>query len=342
MAAVLDEITLSTEAMYPDLNMSVLSRTSAYARMLQDRAVTDEEGDPIDIRVRYKRNIGGSYTAYQVLNTDPVEQFAKGSVQWRNLYVNVSASEQDLVNNAGVNIEMLMAMDSMSDFEPRSRKAIFNLFGKKMAGAIEDMQEILADKLYGTDNAAVDPHGIQTVTSTSESYGGISVSELGTFNYTGIFSSANDNIWQSRRLNAASAPVQLDMIGQGCDDASRGGADRVEMVFMPLDHYQNIELQLEGQKTRPNDRLSEIGFANSITWVSKGVTFVADDYCPSNTIFGVNFNHPRLYIHPALNFHFTGFSKPHNQRAIVGQLLVQIQLYCDDRAKLFRIDSVTS
>lgn len=342
MAAVLEELTISTEAMYPDLNMSVLSRSSAFARTLQERAVIDEEGSPIDVRVRYKRNIGGPYVAYQVLNVDPTEQFAKGSIQWRDLYVNVTASETDIVENAGMNIEDFMSMDSMGDFEPRSRKAIFNLFGKKMAGAIEDMQELLAGMFYGTDNTAIMPHGIETITSTSESYAGISVSELGPFAYTGIFSGLNDNIWQSRRLDASDAPIQLDMIGQGSDDASRGGADRVEMVFMPLDHYNNVELQLDGQKTRPNDSLNNIGFTNNIEWISKGLTFVGDDYCPANTVFGINFEHLKLYIHPALRFHFTGFSKPHNQRAIVGQLLVKLQMYCDDRAKLFRIDNVTA
>jgi len=287
MAAVLDEITISTEAMYPDLNMSVLSRQSAFTRELQDSAVTDEDGSPIEVRVRYKRNPGFAYGGYDVLPTDPEEQFAKGSLQWRNLGVSVTVDEDTLVENASLNIKDLLSLTSIKDLPARGRKTIFNLFGKKMAGAIEDFQELFANVMWGNTVGPKFPHSIQTIIDNAGSYAGMSVSELQTFDYLGILSGVYDNIWSCRNYNAANAPFQLDFVGSACDDASRGGADRVSRVYMPLAIYQNAELQLEGQKVR-DDKLANIGFQDNVRWTSKGITFVADDFCPANTIYGVD------------------------------------------------------
>ena len=138
----------------------------------------------------------------------------------------------------------------------------------------------------------------------------------------------------------ASASITLDELANGLNDANQGGADSVDCIFCPLDIYSSLELQLEGQRTRVNADMADIGFRQNIEWVSFGATIYPDPYCEANTVYGINKNHTRMYIHPALNMEFSGFKEPTDQAAITGQLKLKTQMACDDRAKNFKLTNV--
>lgn len=342
MAAVLDQITIATLAMHGDLNTAVLSRDSAALRIFQDQAI-EATGSPLNIKIRYKRNNGGFYAGFDTFDTTRVEQFAQGTLEWKNVYVNVTIDEDSLVSNASMNIKDLMAINDIRRLPTRDRNTIFNLFGEEMAGALDDIRKLLADGAYsdGTGSGGKEITGLAAIVDNADTYGGIVVDELGQFDYNGFLSGTADDIWAGRE-KAVLGSITLDELANGLNDANQGGADSVDCIFCPLDIYSSLELQLEGQRTRVNADMAEIGFRQNIEWVSFGVTIYPDPYCPAGEVYGINKNHTHLYIHPALNMEFSGFKEPTDQAAITGQLKMKCQLLCDDRAKNFKLTGVTA
>ena len=345
MAAITDQITIATLAMHGDLNAAVLSRDSAALRIMQDKS-TENTGSPVKVKIRYKRNNGGWYSGFDQFNTTRVEQFAEGSLNWANVYVNVTVDEDTLVENASMNIRDLMGINDIKKIPARDRNTIFNLFGEEMGGALDDIRKLMADALYNGDitTDAKKFDGFTKITKKDTSYAGISHTELGALDYgtNGFLSGGTDNIWAGRYKTNSSTALTLDLLADALNDANQGGADAVDCIFVPLDIYSSLELQLEGQKTRQNENMAAIGFRQNIERVSFGATIYPDPYCPADTVYGINSNHTRLMVHPSLNMDFSGFKEPTDQAAITGQLKLKTVLYCDDRAKNFQLAAVTA
>jgi hypothetical protein len=149
-----------------------------------------------------------------------------------------------------------------------------------------------------------------------------------------LVSGTNDNIWAAKvdSGGGTNRSLDLDMLQRILDDVSVG-ADAPKWAFCGRDAYRALSAMLESMKIRQNPEASEIGFRNNIEWIDYGVTFFRCEYCDPNAIFIVNPDHLKLYIHPALDFVFSGFKEPTDQAAITGQLKVKLQVVCDDRAK---------
>ena len=343
MAAITDQITIATLAMHGDLNAAVLSRDSAALRIMQDKS-SENTGSPVKVKIRYKRNNGGWYSGFDQFNTTRVEQFAEGSLNWANVYVNVTVDEDTLVENASMNIRDLMGINDIKKIPARDRNTIFNLFGEEMGGALDDIRKLLANALYEGTTGDKEFDGFNVITKNDTAYAGIAHTDLGDLDYgtNGFLSTGTDKVWAGRYKDGSSTALTLDLLADALNDANQGGADAVDCIFVPLDIYSSLELQLEGQKTRQNENMAAIGFRQNIEWVSFGATIYPDPYCPANRVFGINSNHTKLMVHPALNMDFSGFKEPTDQAAITGQLKLKTVLYCDDRAKNFRLDNVTA
>jgi len=294
MAAVLDQITLATLAEYPDLNREVLSRDCPALRMLQENAVR-VGGRSIDVSVRYKRNNGGWYSGYDQFDTAHVDQLAQGTLQWKNVYVNVTIDEDTLVENAGMNIRDLLNIRDVRRLPKRDRHTIFNIFGEEFAGALDDIKDKFATSLYsdGTADGGKELTGFAATIDNDNTYAGIAYNELGTFDYVGIISGTYDNIWAAKVKDLSSASLDLASTADILNDSAKG-AHSPNWGFLPRDLYSALALQLEGQKTRPNPDVSAIGFRNNIEWLEFGVTFFRDEYCPSGTVYFVNSDYMKL------------------------------------------------
>jgi len=342
MAVVLNQLNIATEQAYDSsiLNTELLSQDCVALRMLQDNAVR-REGNPIKVKVRHKRNNGGAYTGFGPFDTTKVEQLAEGSLNWKNYYVDVTMDEDTIIENTSMNIKQLMGVKSLKSL-PAKGKAIINLIGVAMSGAIEDMKHLLATALWQTTPGALDMESIPNIVNMTSTYASIANTALGTFDYDGLTSGSQDNIWAGRVDSNSGTNRSLDeeVLQKVIDDCSIG-ADVPKWGFCGRDAYRALTLLLEGAKTRPNASVSEIGFTKNIEWVDYGVTFFRDEYCDKNEIYIINPKHMKLFFHPALDMEFSGFKEPTNQPAITGQLKVKLQLWCDDRAKQGLCDDVT-
>mgnify|MGYP004451036303 CR=1 FL=1 len=376
---ILQQIEMATVPNQQGLNLNLLSKTSPLLRVLQD-AAKRETGSPIRAHVRYNRNASQWYYGGQDLTATRTQllsdaaddtgtaQFAQAEYSWKDLSVNVMITESMLVENAGLNINDLLNINDISGIPERDRNTVFNIFGKEVEMAGDDMGDALAQALtnqatsgtgglIGNDNdhdATSAIHSIFTLLD-SDAFGGIDANGLSTFEDTGLLDTYKDtwdsgssgsttNKWQARKINVGSSSMDNDvednlskeLLGLALHDCAQGGTDSVDYVFVNPRVYVGLEMLLEGQ-TRRDETMANIGFNQNMSWNAFGTTIMADPFVPAPDVIGINTKHTYLAIHPALDQQFSGFKTRADRATIEGQLKIKTQLVCDDRAKNFWI-----
>ena len=394
-ATILDQIEMATVPSQQGLNLNLLSKTSALLRVLQD-AAKRETGSPIRAHVRYNRNKSQWYYGGETLsahrnigNSDAAGdfggdtnfadgkggQFAQAEYNWKDLSVNVMVTESMLVENAGLNINDLLNIDNIGGIPERDRNTIFNIFGKEVEMAGDDMSDALATALTNSGGApSVNNHDASASTIHSlftllagGTVGGLTATGLGDFstapgvnlglldtyhnthNDASVGSAAVDvtetNKWRSKYIDvsgtgyngtAAQYNLSKELLGLALHDTAQGGTDSVDYVFCNPRVYVGLEMLLEDQ-TRRDETMSNIGFNQNMMWNAFGTTIMADPFVPAHSVIGINSKHTYLAIHPAMDQQFSGFKTRADRATIEGQLKIKTQLITDDRAKNFWI-----
>ena len=389
-ATILDQIEMATVPSQQGLNLNLLSKTSALLRVLQDNAKR-ETGSPIRAHVRYNRNKsqwyygGETLSAYRnVGNSDASGdfggdtnladgrggQFAQAEYNWKDLSVNVMITESMLVENAGLNIGDLLNINDIGGIPERDRNTIFNIFGKEVEMAGDDMSDALATALTNSggapsvnnhDSSASTIHSLFTLLAggtvgglTATGLGDFSLGLLDTYHNThndasagGLADISETNKWRAKYIdvsgagytNSSTGPrsnLSKELLGLALHDCAQGGTDSVDYVFVNPRVYVGLEMLLEGQ-TRRDETMSNIGFNQNMTWNAFGTTIMADPFVPAHSVVGINSKHTYMAIHPALDQQFSGFKTRPDAATIEGQLKIKTQLITDDRAKNFWI-----
>ena len=377
---ILNQIEMATVPSQQGLNQNLLSKTSALLRVLQD-AAKRETGSPIRAHVRYNRNNSQWYyggedlvaTRTQALSDAAgdtgTSQFAQAEYNWKDLSVNVMITESMLVENAGLNINDLLNINDIGGIPERDRNTVFNIFGKEVEMAGDDMSDALATAIASSDGAPGDNdhddsastiHSLFTLLDggtvgglTAASLGDFSLGLLDTYHNThndaGVGSAAADisatNKWRAKYIDvsgtgyngtAAQYNLSKELLGLALHDTAQGGTDSVDYVFCNPRVYVGLEMLLEDQ-TRRDETMSNIGFNQNMTWNAFGTTIMADPFVPAHSVIGINPKHTYLAIHPAMDQQFSGFKTRADRATIEGQLKIKTQLITDDRAKNFWI-----
>jgi len=378
---ILNQIEMATVPSQQGLNQNLLSKTSPLLRVLQE-AAKRETGSPIRAHVRYNRNTSQWYYGGEDLaatrtqaNSDTSGetggdggQFAQAEYNWKDLSVNVMITESMLVENAGLNINDLLNINDIGGIPERDRNTVFNIFGREVEMAGDDMGDALATALtnsgggYGTGDhdSSNAIHSVFTLLDNGE-FGGLGVSALGSFGSLGLLDTwfntnssqtlSGTNKWQARKVDLGTgditgspgtatsleANLTKSILGLALHDCAQGGTDSVDYIFVNPRVYVGLEMLLEGQ-TRRDETMSNIGFNQNMTWNAFGTTIMADPFIPARSVIGINTKHTYMAIHPALDQQFSGFKTRADRATIEGQLKIKTQLVTDDRAKNFWID----
>ena len=373
---ILNQIEMATVPSQQGLNQNLLSKTSPLLRVLQENAKR-ETGSPIRAHVRYNRNTSQWYYGGEDLaarrtqgNSDGAsdtgsEQFAQAEYNWKDLSVNVMITESMLVENAGLNINDLLNINDIGGIPERDRNTVFNIFGREVEMAGDDMSDALATALTnnsgglatGSHDASNAIHSIFTLLDNG-SFGGLTADVLGNFDSVGLLDTWRDTNsdatisstakWQSRKLDLGDtgitgaagtleANLSKELLGLALHDCAQGGTDSVDYVFVNPRVYVGLEMLLESQ-TRRDETMSNLGFNQNMTWNAFGTTIMADPFIPARAVIGINTKHTYMAIHPALDQQFSGFKTRADRATIEGQLKIKTQLVTDDRAKNFWID----
>ena len=394
---ILEQIQLATLPSDLGLNTSLLSKTSPALRVFQEKAKR-ESGSPIRVQVRHNRNTTKWYSGYDPLaagrqvplsstGADGNEfaagtnQFGQAIYNWRNLAVSVGISEDQLVENASMNIADLLGRTSIESLPERDRHTVFNIFGKEVEMAFEDLTDSLATALLNKytagatetlDNAGTD-HRVDTAgtddghgTSINSLFDVVSPNAMG-----GLAATALDdfgtpsllNSFQAANDSGTTASNQEKWQARVCDLSEHDDADEAGNLTRTIlglalhDTSQGgtdsvdyifcnpkVYVALEQvleNAVRRDENMSNIGFLQNMQWGAFGCTILADPFMPEQDVIGINSKHTYMVVHPSLDSEFSGFKPTQTAATIEGQLKIKTQIVCDDRAKNFWLQQVT-
>lgn len=329
--AITDELSRAVRFTYLGLNRKLIERQSAMAFTLLREARIKEEGDTLKFNVWYQRQPNGWYAPYGQFATVRREAVLQGSLNWKHQYGIVQIDGPTLRANVGYGIGNLLRSNSLRELGQRDEMKLYSIIDEQMLRVVDDMKYTIGTSLYGDGTAAdgLEIQGLKAIVDNStSSYAGLAPTSFETDTIT-------NNSWWTPQVNTNSGtlrPLTLELLGKMQPLVVRNG-DRPGDVkaYMNIDLWTNFELLMEGRKTGVDAELEQLGYKN-IQW--NNVTYMQDERCLDNKIYYLNTNHIYFVIRESANFSFEGFSRPHDQDAIIGSVITDIQLVCDDRHRM--------
>jgi hypothetical protein len=328
--AALDQMTALGRPSVADPNMDLLDEHHTAWDILKSHSVTKDVKDKrIDIPIRTKRLPGGAYQYYDPLVPQAVEQFQVPQVEWRNHYVDIAISGDELLENAGLTVDDVESARSLGSINGDDRQILVNLMAAKLAKAEPDLDNLMAIQLWGdTANSANKwMSGFnQIIVNNTSDYAGKSVSAFGTGKdglnlWAGISNgtSGNTDIYDNDSIKTDRAAIVR----------GRKVSSNMFFVFMDPDLYGGLEQSI-GLSAIQNPPNVELGY-ESMTY--RRMQYMEDNDCPSNTAYYVNLMGMQLYIHKRRNYRLESWKVRHDQDTISTRMVLRCQLVCWDRRR---------
>ena len=346
---ILDQLQLTTLSAWRDrLNMATLDRESALYGMLKANAM-DEEGWEIELKNRIGRANVGAHRGGSTINTERQELFAGGRVEWKEYHATVTIDQRTLVQNCTMNVRDVARMTSWGQMRSDSRDKLIDLLGKEMEAALVDLTDRLSEDLYADGTPiGTEPDRLEALGSIIEPntpYAGVGYKDWRRFKRIGKLSGVQDFIWNPKFRDFNNTSARYNDYYAAFHDIHRGRRTGEIWVVMPSNHYDNLSLMLEGQKTR-NKMAEELGFEEHVKAINHNATFFPDDFCQGadgeeDVIFGFQPRHLKMLIHRGDNMTFHPGVIPDNQFSIIFRITVTLAIVCDDRARTFKFFNIT-
>lgn len=335
MAGLLDQLDIANNQVFLGHYDELIEWSRPMLDMFDaEQKVVDKPGREIKETVHYKRLPGGSYQYYEPLNTDAVEQVSEVTETWTQNYVTVSISEQEIIENIGVNLDSLMGMSAIRDIGGEKATTLVNLLSDKMKTAPNDLAErraliLLSDGTY--ENAEVMNGLVNIIEDNTSDLHGKAVAAFGTDRRT-----ASSNFWASHIKDCSGEVLNFDHIkdirwkvcSRGRIKTGKNGKAETIKAYCNADVYGFLELVLQQQVQYKPGENGEIGVP-SITW--RGLEFIEDTLVEDGDIWLINHRLLKSIKDPALMNHWGKWEKPVGQRALTKQYLCREQMFTWDR-----------
>jgi hypothetical protein len=333
---ILTELSRAVRHTWAGLNEKILERSYAFSNTLIRRARVFNEGNEIRFALWKERQPTTTYGSYDELPRVQREQVVEGTVKWKHYAVAIQIDGPSLRANLDVGIGNLLDMDSLRGLPTNKQLTLFGLVDRQMARAVEDLKFAIGADVYGigTGQDGDRIEGLGTIIDTSLSYAGLAVGDVGTDDVSG------GNRWAANvdSNSGTNRTIGLETIANMGADIRRGNESAEDiMVYMRNDVFATLQVLLQGQQRFESAALADIGFDN-IVW--DNMTFVRDEMAPANTMFFINHNHMYAALRNSANFEFLGFEKEDD--SVVGHVIVDINLVCDDRHRQGKITDITT
>jgi hypothetical protein len=201
-----------------------------------------------------------------------------------------------------------------------------------------DMKDQLGDDIF-TGNKEDGLVGLDTALGTTNTYGTIDGSTYSWWQANVDTSSHT----KSNMKTSSSTSYVLTLLANAFRDATNNGSSP-NLIITTWDIYGIIEAVLQAQATyeQLNARSSSIAQSGFNVIQFRGVPIVADEKCPDYHMFVLNTNYMKLYTHPDDDMAFSGFVKPGNQLARVGQITWSGQIGITSRRHFYKFTDLAS
>lgn len=287
MALTIDQLNAITHRwIQPKLHNNIFDSNPYTQRLRKSGSYVSRDGGvTIDVPLNYAAaTASGWYSGAETLSTLDNENLSAASYSWKNLYANISITEEDELKNSG-------------------DAAVLNLLKAKTMIAEKTVKDKLGTGLYSAGTDAKSIVGLQNIVNTTKTIGGISQS-TNTF-WQGVVDSTTTTMTMSA--------LNLQFVNATVDNSAPTVALTTRTLF-------NSYYSLLQPAQRFQDEATAKGGFSSLLF--NGIPVLADSHCPASHLFFVNEPNAILWYHPKRNVAMEPFQKPINQQVKVSRVLL--------------------
>ena len=247
------------------------------------------------------------------------EGFTTAFANWKQYAVSVSLNGKEIRSNAG------------------SKEKVFDLQAAKIEQATMSLADVLATDAYsdGTGNGSKDITGLAAMIETTP----------GTTAYMSV--PVGNTAWVNQvQTSVGAAAVNLlpkmRTLINDCNEGVGAAASKADFVLTTQTAHEAFEaIVFPMVRYAPNPSGGADAGVDKLKF--KGTVVEWSSYCTSGVMFVLNSKHTTLFVHKDANFSMAegGFRRPINQDALTAQILVQLNLCCDNRRKFGKLTGIS-
>lgn len=306
MALTYDQITAITEKYFvPKFVDNVYGSNALLARLARpDQKEHFDGGEKILAPVISSKPGSGAYFSdFDPLNTSPTDDLTSAEFVIKQLHEPIKISRLQELRNSG-------------------KAAQIKLVAAKMSIAELNMKENLALGLFSDGTAATGASttkqitGLRAILSESASYGGIAVADMAEW-----IATVEDNgaVNRALSLNLMQKTWGLVSFDEKKPTVMCANQNIVDVYWGLLQPHQRLM----------SAEMSGIGFENVLTF--NGVPVLIDSHQAANTMYFLNEDFLKLYVHSAEDMRFEKITLIEAQAATVGRIFWAGNLVCNGR-----------
>lgn len=286
------------------------SESALLKLMLDRKAVKIKGGKSLTAKVSLNAtNIGGVYTGFDVLDTDPQDPFQEADYDWAYYYEPITIAGKEEAENT-------------------SSEAIFNLVSELKTLALEAMRDQLAEDIYAA-NVANHIVGLREAcddATNTDTYAGIS---------RGTYAQWKGRYYANGGVGRAVTYKLLNRCLAGT--LFRGKTANTGVTTVSI--LSKLKELIQGQQRYTDSTLAGLGF-ESIMFEGKDI--IADEYCTAQNFYWLSIDPEvlNITINSNRNFYVRPFIQPVNQDAATSMIFLTCQLVCKMPKRNARIISL--
>lgn len=308
MAITISQVKAITHDMVVKALADNVYQSAAGLRRFYERRVKLDGGNDIGSPIiigGVDSTTGGWYSGADTLTDAEKDDLTRAKVDWKQVYETVVLSKLDIMKNGG-------------------SAGILNLVASKVKIAEKRMKSRLSSGIYadGTDSLVFD--GLQLIISTS-AYGGLSASDF--------TNESASNAWQAQiKSNSGTDRALSGSLIQQAMGAASEDEDRPSLALMKQNVFDELWSILEPhQRIMTEEGLSGAGHSQKKVLMYNGIPFLIDSHMKAQSIYFVNEDYVKLYVHRQEDLAVQSFNKLEDQNAIKERLLLAGNLLCNNR-----------
>lgn len=288
-------------------NVFLANPTAAYF-LSQGRVELQDGGLQIQEPLMYTRNSTVMpYSGWDVINNTAQDEVTAAFFNWRQASVAISINglEGEVQNSGG--------------------PAILSLLKAKVKVAEMSLTQFFDEKIHAPvgSKVAKDILGFDEL-----------IEDGGTFSTVGGIDSNVNLFWRNKRkLSGGLALLTQDM--RNLYNTCSEGGTHPDWIVTTQQAYEEYENQNAGKQRISNQKLLDVGFENLMF---KGATMVFNRNCigpdtgaASSNLYMANSDFIRFVVASRRNFKMTQWKDPINQDGRVAQILVALNMTCNNR-----------
>lgn len=312
MALTYDQITAITEKYFvPKLANNVYDSNALLKKMRGEMELIDGGEKILAPIIKSKPGSGGYFSDFDVLDTTPTDDITSASFDWKQLHEPIKVSRtQELKNNGD--------------------RAKIKLVAAKMQIAELAMKENLALGLFSDGSAttgamsAKQLTGLRAILSTSSTYGGIAVADLAEWIATVDNNSSVDRALTLSLMQTTQGHVTFD-------------EQKPNTITCPQAVFDVFWSLLQPHQRLASEEAARIGFVQALY---NGVDVMVDSHQEAGTMYFLNLNFLKLYVHRLENMRFDKLTQIETQAATLGRIFWAGNLVCNGRRYQGKLDDI--